>query len=94
MPIQTFGKNTHTHTHTQTKPEKGAARAQGYKIFFMLNLAEHELLNPHNYENIKEYGIFQSDKPRMLFFLLIKDKMPTKIVGILTFMSRKKFMLN
>ena len=34
-----------------------------------------------------------SDKPRMLFFLFINVKMPT-IVGILTFMSRKNFMLN
>ena len=34
-----------------------------------------------------------SDKPRMLFFPLIHIKMPT-IVGILTFMSRKNFMLN
>ena len=34
-----------------------------------------------------------SDKPRMLFFLLINVKMPT-IVGILTFMSGKIFMLN
>ena len=41
-----------------------------------------------------------SDKPRILFFLLINIKMPTTInvkiptiVGILTFMSRKNFML-
>ena len=34
-----------------------------------------------------------SDKFRMLFFLLINVKMPI-IIGILTFMSRKKFMLN
>ena len=34
-----------------------------------------------------------SDKLRNLFFLLINVKMPT-IVGILTFMSRKSFMLN
>ena len=34
-----------------------------------------------------------SDKPRMLFFLLINVKMPTNI-GILTFMSRKNFMLS
>ena len=34
-----------------------------------------------------------SDKLRMLFFLLINVKMPT-IVGILTFKSRKNFMLN
>ena len=34
-----------------------------------------------------------SDKPSMLFFLLINVKMPT-IVGILTSMSRKNFMLS
>ena len=34
-----------------------------------------------------------SDKPVMRFFLLLSVKMPT-IVGILTFMSRKNFMLN
>ena len=34
-----------------------------------------------------------SDKPRMLFFPLIHVKMPT-IVGILTFMSRKNFLLS
>ena len=34
-----------------------------------------------------------SDKPRMLFFPLINVKMPT-IVGILTFMSRKNFILS
>ena len=34
-----------------------------------------------------------SVKPMMLFFLLINVKMPT-IVGILTFMSRKNFMLS
>ena len=34
-----------------------------------------------------------SDKPRMLFFPLINVKTPT-IVGILTFMSRKNFMLS
>ena len=34
-----------------------------------------------------------SYKPRMLFFRLINVKMPT-IVGILTFMRRKNFMLS
>ena len=34
-----------------------------------------------------------SDKPKMLFFPLINVKMPT-IVGILTFMSRKIFILS
>ena len=37
-------------------------------------------------------AFLSSDKPRMLFFQLITVKMPT-IVGILTFMSRKNFML-
>ena len=34
-----------------------------------------------------------SNKPGMKFFMLMKVKMPT-IVGILTFMSRKNFMLS
>ena len=34
-----------------------------------------------------------SDKPGMLFFMLMNVKMPT-LVGILTFMSMKSFMLN
>ena len=60
----------------------------------MLNSAEHEILNAHKFKNIKKFSCFSgSNKPRMLFFLLINVKMPT-IVGILTFMSRKKFMLS
>ena len=71
-----------------------AAWTQGYKTFFMLNSAEHEILNAHKYKNINKLSIFSgSDKPRMLFSLLIKVEMPT-IVGISTFMSRKKFMLS
>ena len=60
----------------------------------MLNSVEHEILNAHKYKNIKKFGFFLgSDKPIMLFFLLINVKMPT-IVGILTFMSMKNFMLS
>ena len=60
----------------------------------MLNSVEHEILNAHKYKNIKKFGFFLgSDKPRMLFFVLINVKMPTA-VGILTFMSRKNFMLS
>ena len=59
----------------------------------MLNSAEHEILNAHKYKNIKKLGFFDSDKPRMLFLLLIYVKMLT-IVGILTFMSGKNFMLS
>ena len=55
--------------------------AQGYKTFCMLNSVEHEILNAHKYKNIKNSSFFpDSDKPRMLFFLLINVKIPT-IVG-------------
>ena len=55
----------------------------------MLNLGEHEILIAHKYKKHQEIQHFSgSDKPRMLFFLLINVKMPT-IVGILTFISRK-----
>ena len=43
------------------------------------------------YQEIKHFSGL--DNPRMLFFLLIKVEMPT-IVGISTFMSKKKFMLS
>ena len=59
----------------------------------MLNSVEHEILNAHNYKNIKKFSFFSSDKLRSLFFLLINVKMPTT-VGILTFMSKKNCMLS
>ena len=68
-------------------------RPCGYKTFFILNSDEHEILNVHKYKNIKKCCFLGSDKPRMLFFLLINVKIPT-FVGILTFMSRKNFMLS
>ena len=59
----------------------------------MLNSANYEILNAHKYKNIKKFSIFvDSDKPRMLLFLQINVKMPTK-AGILTFMRRKYLML-
>ena len=55
---------------------------------------EHGISNAQKYKNIKKFSFFScSDKPEMLFFPLINVKMPT-IVGILTFMSRKKFILS
>ena len=46
---------------------------RGYKTFFMLNSAEHEILNVHKYKKFQ--ALFQhfsdSDKSTMLFFLLI-----------------------
>ena len=60
----------------------------------MLSSVEHKISNAHKYKNIKKFRFCSdSDKSRMLFFLLINVKMPT-IVGILTFTSRKNFMLN
>ena len=60
----------------------------------MLNSVKHKILNAHKGKNIKEFLLFLgSDKPKMLFSPLINVKIPT-IVGILTFMSRKNFMLS
>ena len=62
---------------------------RGYVTFFMLNSDEHEILNAYKYKKYQEIWLFlSSDKPRVLFFLLLNVKMPI-IVGILTFMSRK-----
>ena len=70
------------------------SRPQGYNILFMFNSAEHEILNDHKYKNIKKLSIFQAQiSLECYFFLLISIKMPT-IVGISTFMSRKKFKLS
>ena len=52
---------------------------RGYKTFFMLNSVEHEILNAHKYKNIKEFGFFGSDKPRMPVFPLINVKMPINV---------------
>ena len=70
------------------------SRPQGYKTFFMLNSVEHEILNARKHKNIKKFGSFSAQISLECYFSpLINVKMPT-IVGILTFMSRKNFMLN
>ena len=69
------------------------SRPRGFSTF--LNSVEHEILNAYKYMyiNIKKFSLFLgSGKPRMLFFPLINVKMPT--IGILTFMSRKNFVLS
>ena len=66
-----------------------ANQAPRYKKNFMLNSAEHEISNAHKYKISRNSAFSNSDKPIILFFLL----MPT-IAGILTFMSRKKFLLS
>ena len=45
-------------TFTQSCIEELITRPRGYKIFFMLNSIEHEILNAHKYKNIKKFGIF------------------------------------
>ena len=56
--------------------------------------AEHGILEiPKGIKILRNSAFSGSDKPRMLFFLRISVKMPT-IVGILTFLSRKNFMLS
>ena len=64
---------------------------RGYKTFFMLNSAEHEISCARYIKKYKKnQHCLGSDKPRLVFFLLKNVKMP-KIVGILTFVSRKNF---
>ena len=54
----------------------------------MLNFAEREILNAHNYKISRNLAFSGSEKPRMLFFLLINVIIPI-IFGSLAFMSRK-----
>ena len=65
----------------------------GYKTFSLFNSVEHEILMLVSIKISSNSAFLGSDKPRMLFFPLIHVKM-SKIVGILTFMSRKNFMLS
>ena len=51
---------------------------------FMFNSAEHEILNTHKHKNVKKFGCFQAQISLEC----------SNIVCILTFMSRKNFMLN
>ena len=59
----------------------------------MLYSVQHEILNANNIRISRNSAFLGSDKPRMLFFLIMNVKMPTN-VGILTFMSMKNFMLS
>ena len=68
-------------------------RLRGYKTFFMLISVEFDILNAHKYKNIKKFSFLSSYKPRLLFSTLINVK-NAKIVGILTFVSRKNFKLS
>ena len=36
------------------------ARVRGYKTFFVLNSAEHEILNAHKFKSVKKFIILQT----------------------------------
>ena len=50
-------------------------RPRGYKTFFMLDSAEHEILNAHKYHFIKKFRIFQAQMSLECYFLLINVKL-------------------
>ena len=45
------------------------------KVFSILNSAEHEISNAHKYKMSRNSAFLSSDKPKILFFLLISVKM-------------------
>ena len=66
-------------------------RFRSYKKKFMLNSAEHKILNAHKYKNIKKFSLLSQAQIRLecyFSFLLINVKMPA-IVSILTFIAGK-----
>ena len=42
-----------------TTMSRTKARPRGYKTLFMLNSAEQEILDAHEYKNIKKFGFFR-----------------------------------
>ena len=63
-----------------------AGRPQGYKKVFMLISVELEILNAHKYKNMKTFSIFQAQISLECYIF--------PAYKILTFMSRKNFMLS
>ena len=78
---------------TQVRPLviEGLTRPQCYKTIFMLILVEHENLNAHDYKIIRNSAVSRLRKAYNAIFPLINIK---TIFGILTFMSRKNFILS
>ena len=48
--------------------------ARGYKTFTMLSSAKHKIFHAHKYIIPRNLAFLGSDKPRLLFFLLINVK--------------------
>ena len=67
------------------------------KTVFVLNSAEREILNAHKFKSIKKFSILQAQISLECYFSCLEMSICQQlltIVGILTFMSRKNFMLN
>ena len=77
--------DTNTRARIPKKPHcqlvKYIIRPRGHKTFYVLNSAEHETLSARKYKNIEKLSFFSSsDKPIILFFVLMNVKMPTIVV--------------
>ena len=48
----------HKMSHTCEVDHKAMIRPRGYKTFFMLNSAEHEILNAHKHKHYKKFGFY------------------------------------
>ena len=60
---------------------------------FMRNSAEHEVLNAHKYKSIKKFSLFLAQISQECYISLRINVKVTTIVGILTFMGRKNFIV-
>ena len=60
------------------------------KLFFVLNSTEYEISSPHKKYTAEKKEFLAFKLSGIVLIMLINVKMPT-IVGILTFMSKKKF---
>ena len=53
--------STYFHARPVSKnPHRSKKQARVYKTFFMLNSAEHKILNAHKYQNTTKLSIFQA----------------------------------
>ena len=66
-PFAYFHNATST-IHVNTEGYKH--QASGYKTFFVLNSAEHEILNAYKYKSIKKFRIFQAQLSPERYFTL------------------------
>ena len=58
--ISTGTDKKHPNTICSQCIDLKGSQARGYKFFFMLNSAKHEILNAHKHKNIKKFSCFQA----------------------------------